>query len=261
MDIPFLPLGGAFTLPSAPLLAPTPLLGTPKYQPEQLVYKDDSGIKGQPRLGVSVIHVPTCTTIYICAGGTKETHTIMRVELVAIYTALYKFATREWVGIFTCSLSRLQAIRHCYTHQGPSSAKNYHHHLLVFSRITDLLDERRRRGFRTTLHKIQAHTNIRGNDLADAAAKVAVKQYDSLSESQSTKVDFGEVPPRPPRWVMYNVMTPLPPTHVGSDTRMATLCQPWWLTPEEESLQLHAFTRPSQQLRRTVRHTPIHSLR
>ena len=61
----------------------------------------------------------------------------------------------------------------------------------------DLLEERRRRGFRTTLHKIRAHTDIRGNDLTDAAAKMAVTQYDSLPESQRLKVNVGEVPPRP----------------------------------------------------------------
>ena len=71
MVIPFLPRGGAFTLPSAPLLAPTPLMWTPKYQPEQWMYTDGSDFKGHPRLGAAVIHAPTCTTIYIDAGGTK----------------------------------------------------------------------------------------------------------------------------------------------------------------------------------------------
>ncbi len=55
--------------------------------------------------------------------------------------------------------------------------------MLLLGGITDLLEERRRKGFRTTLHKIRAHTNIRGNDLADAAAKMAVTQYDSIPES------------------------------------------------------------------------------
>jgi hypothetical protein len=45
-----------------------------------------------------VVHVPTCIAIYINAGGTDETRTIMRAELVAIFTALNKFATHEWCG-------------------------------------------------------------------------------------------------------------------------------------------------------------------
>ncbi len=68
---------------------------TPKYQHEQWVYTDGSNIKGQPRLRAAVIHFPTCTTIYIDAGGTEEILTIMRAELVAIYTALDKVATNK----------------------------------------------------------------------------------------------------------------------------------------------------------------------
>ena len=146
------------------------------------MYTDGSDITGQPRLGAAVAHVPTCTTIYIDAEGTDETRTITRVELVAIYTALDKFAAHEWVGICTDSLSSLQAIRHRYTNPGAHGSQHYHHHMLLLSGITDLLEERRRRGFSTALHKIWAHASIQGNDLADASAKMAVTQYDFLLE-------------------------------------------------------------------------------
>ena len=89
----------------------------------------------------------------------------------------------------------------------------------------DPLEERRRRGFRTTLRKIWARASIRGNDLADAAAKMPVTKYDFLPELHKLKVDVGEVLPRPPHWVMCTVGAPPFPTHVGSDTRMATLRQ------------------------------------
>ena len=146
------------------------------------MYTDGSNIKGHPRLGATVVHVPTCTILYIDAGGTKETRTIMRVELVAIHKALDTISTHEWIWIFTGSLSKLYAIRHRYTHQGPSSPQNYYHHMILLRGITDLLEERRMRGFRATLHKIRASTNNRGNDLANDAAKIAVTQYDSLPE-------------------------------------------------------------------------------
>jgi hypothetical protein len=42
-----------------------------------------------------MVHVPRRTTIYVEAGGTDETRTIMRAELVAIHTALVAFATHE----------------------------------------------------------------------------------------------------------------------------------------------------------------------
>jgi hypothetical protein len=90
----------------------------PQYQPEQCVYTDGSDIMGQPRLAAAVMHVPTCTRIYIDEGGTNEPRIIMRAVLVAIFTALDKFATHEWTEIFQDSLSSLQAIRHRYTNLG-----------------------------------------------------------------------------------------------------------------------------------------------
>ncbi len=145
------------------------------FRPEQWVYSNGSDIT-----------------------GIDETRIIMRAELVAIYTAMDKFTTHEWVEIFTDSLSSLQAIRHRYTNPWAHGPQHYHHHLLLLSGTTDLLDERRSQEFGTTLQKIRAHTNIRGNDLADAAAKLAVTQYNSLPESQKLKVILGEVAPRPP---------------------------------------------------------------
>ena len=65
------------------------------FRPEQWVYSDGSDITSQPHLGAAVVHVPTCTNIYIDAGGTDEISTIMRAELKAIYTALDKFAAPE----------------------------------------------------------------------------------------------------------------------------------------------------------------------
>ncbi len=63
-------------------------------------------------------------------------------------------------------------------------------------------------GHRTTLHTIRAHTNIRGNDLADAAAKLAVRSFDTLPPNQEIRVDIGEVAPRPQHWVMYTATPP-----------------------------------------------------
>ena len=74
---------------------PVPHLWAPKYIPENWIYTDDSNIDGHPRLGASVVHIPTATTIYIDAAGSEETRTIMRAELVAIHTALTTFASHE----------------------------------------------------------------------------------------------------------------------------------------------------------------------
>jgi len=56
--------------------------------------------------------------------------------------ALDKLAIHEWVGIFTNSLSSLQAIRHHYTNPETRGPQRYHHHMLILRGITDFLEER-----------------------------------------------------------------------------------------------------------------------
>ena len=121
----------------------------------------------------------------------------MRAELVVIYTALSTFVSHEWIGFFTNSLSSLQDIQHHDTNLGTTSAKHYHYHNLLLSGITTPMEERSRLGLRNTLHKLRGHTNIRGNDLADATTKLAVTHYDTLPPSQTLRVDIGEIAPRP----------------------------------------------------------------
>ena len=64
------------------------------------------------------MHAPTHITIYIDAGDTDDTRTIMLAELAVMHTALATIATHEWVRVFTDTLSSLQAFRHNYTNQG-----------------------------------------------------------------------------------------------------------------------------------------------
>jgi hypothetical protein len=67
--------------------------------PRKWAYKDGSEIKGQPRLGAMVVHIPNRATIYIDAAGTEEIRIIMRAKLAAIHTALGKFAIGSQVRI------------------------------------------------------------------------------------------------------------------------------------------------------------------
>jgi ribonuclease HI len=218
-----------------PDLAPVPYSWHPTFLPEQWVYTDGSDIEGHPRLGAAVVHIPTNTAIYIDAAGTEETRTIMRAELVAIYTALATFVSHDWIGVFADSFTSLQATQH-RTNPGTTSAKHYHHHSILLSGITALLEERRLSGLRTTLHKLRGHTNIRSNDLADAAAKLAVTHFDTLPPSQTKRVDIGELAPRPHHWVMYTVKPPPPTPTMSTGTNCATLRRPWWTIPDADHL-------------------------
>ena len=80
---------------------PSPIPWTPRFLPKEWVYTDGSDVKGHPRLGAAVVHIPTCTTIYIDAVGSEETRIVMRAELVAMHTALTRFEDHSWIGVFT----------------------------------------------------------------------------------------------------------------------------------------------------------------
>ena len=134
--------------------------------------------------------------------GNKHHTIITRVELVAFHTALTMFAEHDWLGTFSDSLSSLQAIRHHNTNPDICSSLHYHHHMLLLKIITDLLETKRLAGFHVKLHKLRVNTNIRGNDLAVAAAKLAVRDFDRLLPAQTTRVSIEEIAPRLSHWVM-----------------------------------------------------------
>ena len=121
-------------------------------------------------------------------------------------------------------------------------------------------------GFRTTLHKIKAHTNIQGNDLADAATKLAGNDFDKIPPIKKIRVDIREIAPRPTLWDMYTTKLLVPDPALSIGTNRATLRRPWWTIPEADRLQVHAFTRPSQRLRlevcdallRTLHHSSLY---
>jgi len=59
---------------------------------------------------------------------------------------------------------------------------------------------------------------------------------------------------------MYTTKPQTSPTAQATCPRQATLRPSWWTILEEERLQMHAFTRPSQQLRHKVRAATLRSL-
>ncbi len=69
--------------------------------------------------------------------------------------------------------------------------------MLLLQSISHLLEFGREKGYSTSIRKIRAHTYIRGNDLADAAARLAVANYDTLSREQAMRVEIGAIAPRP----------------------------------------------------------------
>ena len=99
--------------------------------PEEWVYTAGSDIKGHSRLGASVVHNPTRTTIYIDVAGSDETRTVMRAKLVAIHIALTRFADHSWLCVFIASLASLKTIRLHYYKPGLTISPHYYHHMLL----------------------------------------------------------------------------------------------------------------------------------
>ena len=91
--------------------------------------------------------------------------------------------------------------------------------MLLLQSISYLLETHREK-YSTYLRKIRAHTHIQGNDLADATAKLDVKDYDTLPQEQTLRVEIGAITPRPPIWVMYTANPPH--AHTGPRHRAET---------------------------------------
>ena len=253
----------AFSQPSSNLIvAPNPILPYPTkwkplHNPSEWIYTDGSLKAGKPRLGASVIHSPTSTTTYIDASGQDETHTIMRAELVAIYVALDKYKDDKWLGIFTDSQTSLHAIQNQL--QRPSHSA-YHHHKPLLTAIVTLIRYRDGLNLPTHLRKIRGHTNIRGNDLADTAAKLVVTSFAEIPTHKKIIVTIGKQAEIPPYWVMYTNNPIIPSLPLSTGPLSSTLRQPWWTIPETDRLCMHAFTKISNQLRLKVRNATLRSL-
>jgi hypothetical protein len=138
---------------------------------------------------------------------------------------------------------------------------HYHQHMLLLRGISELLEASRENGYSSTLRKIRAHTNIRGNDLVDATAKLAVTSFDTLPIAQTFRADVGTIAPCPPFWVMYNIKPNTPCPAFAPGPTQPNLVRPSWRTIlEGDRLQMLVFTRPSQQLRQKVITATLRSL-
>ncbi len=87
-----------------------------------------------------------------------------------------------------------------------------------------------------------------------------VNSFEEISTHQKMTVLLGQQADRPPFWVMYTVKPITPPIALATGPLSATLRTPWWNIPPEERLQMHAFTKPSKQLRDIVRAATLRSL-
>jgi hypothetical protein len=97
------------------------------------------------------------------------------------------------------------------------SPPRYHHSTLILRSISDLLRSRQTQGFTAALYKLRAHTSIKGNNVADEAAKLAVTFFETLPPGQILRVDVGAIAP-PLGLVYYIPHNPSPNARLGPPT-------------------------------------------
>jgi len=171
------------SLPDAPPLeVDTFDTGMLRYDPDDYVYTDgsrlaeDDGTGTRTGLGAAVVRRNRVTYVNPVARD-GLIRTINRAEMSALFVALMQGRDEAVLKILTDSQVSLQWILN-ELHRPMRTARLMHRDLL--RAVVDLILERDRRGFTTFIGKVKAHAGIRGNDLADAAAKVAAERNSGI---------------------------------------------------------------------------------
>jgi ribonuclease HI len=155
---------------------------------KQIVYTDGSQLK--PRAskrsrqapptatttGAGVYHPASNTTKCVDTQGQGVNHTINHAELAAIAIALQEVCPPGPVVIATDSASALSQIRHTLLQPESMVRHKFKKELQAIANIV------KTRGGQVTFLKVQAHTGIVGNEVADSMAKYAA----NLKEGHET---------------------------------------------------------------------------
>lgn len=151
-----------------------------KWQAHPALYSDGSCLTDSRGRTISIgagFYCPTTNKKYrVAPAGCKETNTITRAELAAIWACLAYASTtpsltHSPLTLFTDSLASLHLINRAI--KSPDSIEEKIH-LPILLAIRGLLLSRARLALPTLLQKVKSHSGIIGNDHADAAAKEAL---------------------------------------------------------------------------------------
>ena len=183
------PANSIYTTPTVPTAHATletafPCVQSLANDPDSAVYTDGSCIKdnnGGPNLVGAAIFVSGRSvtaerTYMVNPGGKAYTHTINRAELSAIHMALGDEVTpvNKNITIYTDSLCSIQYIHKML--RAPGRLMECKHKDLI-NNIVVALSARAMAGAHTYIYKVTSHKfNIRGNEKADAAARLSAMQ-------------------------------------------------------------------------------------
>ena len=202
------------TCPAPPTVNPLPAPADPSpskfppYKhlcwPSETAYYTDGACQKHPdggtRLGAS-FHMPLSgDTFLVNPGGARETKTIMRAELAAIYAALLHLLHRQpsltAASVFTDSLASIYLIQRVL--RAPATLSECKHFPLL-RRIRSLLLVCARTGILVHIQKVKSHIGVSGNEAADAGAALAL-EYPSTCHYDFSNMDvnyFASLPAWP----------------------------------------------------------------
>ena len=141
-------------------------------------------VQARPRPDLRGCSGPPCLwphNPHINATGQEELNTILRAELAAIHQALIEFRDIRTFKCLIDSLTSLQQLQTVLTR--PEEVSYYPHHVLLHAIVEEIV-ARDTKGFVTHIMKVRAHVGVRGNELADAAAKSAIANKDPGHQSK-----------------------------------------------------------------------------
>ena len=163
--------------------------------PSATAYYTDGACKKIPGTGTALgasFYMPSSdTTFLIKPGGTRETKTIMRAELAAIYATLLHILQRrppvKAASVFTDSLASIYLIQRVL--RAPATLLENKHFPLL-RRIRLLLITSARSGILIHFQKVKSHTGVSGNEAADVGAALALDADPCACHYNFTKLDI-----------------------------------------------------------------------
>ncbi len=148
-----------------------------RYDPDSMVYTDGSYQKDTNLTGAGVYGWKDGAESHIKIRPSRSgpVHTINKAELIALLHALCHWQGQHDLLIATDSAFAMQGINE---HLQSPEAHRYHKHKNLFEAIIKQLLIRAQRQQHTSIVKVKSHIQIRENEIADALAVEATREWD-----------------------------------------------------------------------------------
>jgi len=162
-----------------------------RYDPDSMVYTDGSHKKDTNLTGSGVYGWKDGVEEHIRIRPSRSgpVHTINRAELIALLYALCHWQGHSDLVIATDSAFAMQSIKE---HLQNPEAHKHNKHKNLFRAIIKQLLTRAQRQQNTSIVKVKSHIQIRGNEIADALAVEATKEWDVDMRGDYTE-PFGDM--------------------------------------------------------------------